>query len=145
MKDNKNIRKYTNAQNGKPKRVKTITDDYGNRVHISKNKTINAGGLSGAKHRLRKQREKAVSRIADTSQISKDLHSNLKKQSKPYVKAVNQAKAWQKAGTGKKALIHKVKTLRASGMAREAGASMKGVTVMSNTRSTKILKRLRKK
>ncbi len=30
-------------------------------------------------------------------------------------------------------------------MAREAGASMKGVPVMSNTRSTKILKRLRKK
>jgi len=34
MKAMKNVRLFKNAQNGKPKRVKTVTDDYGNRVHI---------------------------------------------------------------------------------------------------------------
>ena len=34
----KNVRLFKNAQNGKPKRVNTVTDDYGNRVHIVKKK-----------------------------------------------------------------------------------------------------------
>ena len=34
----RNKRLFINAVNGKPKRVKTVTDDYGNRVHIVKGK-----------------------------------------------------------------------------------------------------------
>ena len=34
----KNVRLFKNTMNGKPKRVRTVTDDYGNRVHVVKNK-----------------------------------------------------------------------------------------------------------
>lgn len=57
-KEMKNVRLFKNAQNGKPKRVTTVTDDYGNRVHIVKKKdgkTVqrSAGGIYGVKKRLR--------------------------------------------------------------------------------------------
>lgn len=53
----KNVRLFKNAQNGKPKRVNTATDDYGNRVYVVKKKNgetkiRSAGGIYGAKKQL---------------------------------------------------------------------------------------------
>ena len=39
----KNVRLFKNAQNGRPKRVNTVTDDYGNRVYVVKKKDGKTG------------------------------------------------------------------------------------------------------
>ncbi len=62
----KKIRLFTNTQLGKPKRVKTVTDDYGNRVHVIKTKNgetrIKNSGATGSRHSL-SQGKKLVSGI----------------------------------------------------------------------------------
>lgn len=55
----RNIRKYLLSQNGRSKRVKSLVDDYGNRVHVAKKKNgsnviRNASGVHGAKKRVAK-------------------------------------------------------------------------------------------
>lgn len=65
-KRNKNITLYKNAVAGKSKRVKTVTDDYGNRVHVIKTKNggtrIKNSGATGSRHSL-SQGKKLVSAI----------------------------------------------------------------------------------
>lgn len=75
----RNKRLFINAVNGKPKRVKTVTDDYGNRVHIVKGKVKPAlRKLSNAKKNYRNFKEttpieKNAPKIWDSKRGDKDL------------------------------------------------------------------------
>lgn len=51
----KNIRKFLNSQNGRPKRVKSLVDDYGNRVHVVGGKIKHSRSLSENKKAARKK------------------------------------------------------------------------------------------
>lgn len=50
----RNIRKFINAQNGRPKRVTTGVDDYGNRFHVVNGKVKHSRSLSENKKAARK-------------------------------------------------------------------------------------------
>ena len=50
----KNVRLFKNAQNGKPKRVTTGVDDYGNRFHVVNGKVKHSRSLSENKKAARK-------------------------------------------------------------------------------------------
>ena len=53
----KNIRLFKNAQAGKPKRVTTGVDDYGNRFHVVGGKVKPVNNLAKKKKILQRQRE----------------------------------------------------------------------------------------
>ena len=54
----KNIRLFKNAANGRPKRVTTGVDDYGNRFHVVGGKVKQGNTLHEKKKTLREQRKR---------------------------------------------------------------------------------------
>lgn len=64
----RNVRKFINAQNGRPPRVKSIVDDYGNRVHVVKGKVKHSRSLSENKKVVRKLTKVTDSRHLTSNQ-----------------------------------------------------------------------------
>ena len=91
----KNIRKYKNAIEGKPKRVTTGVDDYGNRFHVVGGKVRVSNSLSEKKKILKKQRNYIARK-----QLLPDVKS--------HVKAINHTEAIKRT-SGKSRKLHMVK------------------------------------
>lgn len=138
MKSNKaikNIRLFKNAQNGKPKRVTTGVDDYGNRFHVVNGKVKSGNTIREKKKLLRKQVNKAN---VDMNMKYTIFPSDVKK----IVRAKNHNAAARKT-TGKEKLLHKVKAkIHTNGMAFHSLGDDK---TRSRQTLVRIAKRLRKK
>lgn len=131
----KNIRLYKNKINGKPKRVTTGVDDYGNRFHVVKGKVKSGNTLREKKKLLRNQVNKANVDMNMKYNISP---SDVKK----IVRAKNHNAAARKT-TGKEKLLHKVKAkIHTNGMAFNSLGDDK---IRSRQALVRISKRIRKK
>ena len=76
----RNIRKFINTQNGRPPRVKSLVDDYGNRVHIVKGKVKNSRSLSENKKAARKLVKQTVNNDDRLKQMSRHYDSAERRQ-----------------------------------------------------------------
>jgi|JI9StandDraft_1071089.scaffolds.fasta_scaffold80889_4 hypothetical protein len=131
----KNIRMYKNKIDGKPKRVTTGVDDYGNRFHVVKGKVKSGNTLREKKKLLRNQVNKA------------NVDMNMKYTISPSdVKKIVRAKnhnATARKTTGKEKLLHKVKAkIHTNGMAFNSLGDDK---IRSRQALVRISKRIRKK
>lgn len=74
----KNIRLFKNAQNGKPKRVTTGVDDYGNRFHVVNGKVKHSRSLSENKKAARKLANPVVGKTKEKIRHFKSNHRRSK-------------------------------------------------------------------
>ena len=132
----RNIRKFINTQSGKPPRVKSLVDDYGDRVHVVKGKAKLGNTLSEKKRLLRSKVNKA------NVELNKQ-YTLRPSEVKKMVRGRNHFDATKKT-TGKQKLLHKVKAKihtnnlwMAFNMGDRKGRSTRSLV--------KIAKRLRKK
>lgn len=124
----KNIRKYKNAIEGKPKRVTTGVDDYGNRFHVVGGKVRVSNSLSEKKKILKKQRNYIARK-----QLLPDVKS--------HVKAINHTEAIKRT-SGKSRKLHMVKAdLQVNRMLKNTTVTPKRTT----EKLIQISKRIRKK
>ena len=97
----KNIRLFKNAQNGRPKRVTTGVDDYGNRFHVVGGKVRPVNNLAKKKKILQRQRENnKLFLMNHRKATSKEVNA--------YTTMENRKKAAQNT-TGKTRKLHVVK------------------------------------